>query len=98
MLSWQIVHAVNPLAVPQRTKFAEHLVHKIRLARAFSEPWMCARAQAADSYEPQCFFDVYIVPHITHFVDADRIFDADLARGHVDVFGVFCVTEDEAAF
>ena len=54
-------------------------------------------AHPADSYEPQCFFDFYIVPHITHFVDADRIFDADLARGHVDVFGVFCITEDEAA-
>ena len=30
IISERIVHAVNPLAVPQSTKFAKNLVHKIR--------------------------------------------------------------------
>lgn len=30
VISERIVHAVNPLAIPQSTKFAKNLVHKIR--------------------------------------------------------------------
>ena len=73
------------------------LCEPLRSARAFPEPRMYGGAQAADPYEAQRFFEIYIVTHVACFVDADRIFDTDLARGHVDVFGVFCITEDEAA-
>ena len=73
------------------------LCEPLRSARAFPEPRMYGGAQAADPYEAQRFFEIYIVTHVACFVDADRVVDAEFACRHVHVFSVFRVAEDDAA-
>ena len=57
---------------------------------------MYGRAQTADSYETKRLFQSHIITHIIDFVDTDRIFYTNLTRGHVDVFCIFCIAEDDA--